>query len=60
MRWLFSWTLYWIGDLVYHLFGWSFDDHGIGWVFYTVYETLMEWSDYVQGDGCGPWKLWYR
>ena len=51
MRWLVSWSLYWLGDAVsrpMEAFDW-------GWL-YPVYNWLMLRSGDVQGEGPGPWQ----
>ena len=51
MRWALSWMLYLVGDLLSKpmiRFDWA-------WL-YPAYNTVMGWSDSVQGDGPGPWK----
>lgn len=55
MRWLASWTLYLMGDLVWRIF-YVWTGIGMGsWPVYQTYNRLMLWSDSVQGDGRGPW-----
>lgn len=56
MRWLGSWTLYWLGHLAY-LIG---DRAGIwpGEFWYEVYQRVMDLSARVQGyEDCGPWGV---
>ena len=47
MRYLASWVLYGLGDLVYRLAG----PRG----FWPIYNHLMLWSDDIQGESRGPW-----
>lgn len=49
MRWILSWALYLLGDLVSKII----TDNG---TFYRAYNCLMGWSVKVQGDGRGPWE----
>lgn len=56
MRWLFAWMFYWLGDFWYRAFQWSFNDHGIGWVMFSIEQRLFLWSDTIQGTGRGPWE----
>ena len=46
MRWALSWMLYWLGDACC----W------IASLFASLYQTLMNWSIIVQGDGDGAWE----
>lgn len=49
MRWLISWTLYWLGDLVSKpMSRWD-------WHLYPLYNWLMQKANDVQGHGPGPW-----
>lgn len=50
MRWLLSWILFGMGDLVSRpMLRW-------GWPVYCIYNRLMIWASNIQGDGPGPWE----
>ena len=53
MRWLFSWTLYWLGDAAERCAS------GCEWLSYrfaNLYQWLMAKASNAQGDGPGPWQ----
>jgi len=56
MRWFFSWTFYWLGDVWHRCMEWSYRERGVGWVTYKIYQRMMLMADTIQGDSDhGPW-----
>ena len=51
IRWLGSWSLYWLGHFVsMPMMRWELD-----WL-YPLYNQLMLYSGSIQRDGKGPWR----
>lgn len=53
MRWLLSWSLYWLGDVVSR---WNDHDARFTETGFRLYQWLMRSAHRVQGGGRGPWR----
>lgn len=53
MRWLLSWILFWLGDLVSR---WNDNDRRFTEFGFNLYQRLMLMSHKIQGDSYGPWN----